>query len=146
MYSKILVAYDRSEAADRALAAAIELVEHDMAKRILVMTVYTPTSDDPGFDVAARMSGNMNEENTADETPLQFLRESLAPQVEGKGDFIDTFVLRGKPHEAIVEAAKDNGCDLIVMGRRGLGGISAVLGSVSKSVLRDSTLPVLLVK
>lgn len=146
MYNKILVAYDRSEAADRALEAAIELVEHDVAKRILVMTVYSPTSDDPGFDVAARMSGNMNEESVAEETPLQFLREALAPKLEGKADFVDTFVLRGKPHEVIVEAAKDNGCDLIVMGRRGLTGISAALGSVSKSVLRDSTLPVLLVK
>lgn len=146
MYNKILVAYDRSEAADRALAAALELVEHDLAKRILVMTVYTPSSDDPGFDVAARMSGNMNEESSANETPLQFLRDALAPQIEGKSDVVDTFVLRGKPQEAIVQAAKDNGCDLIIMGRRGLGGISAVLGSVSKSVLRDSTLPVLLMK
>ena len=146
MYKKILVAYDRSEMADRALASALDLVDHGMAEKILVMTVYSPTNDDPAFEVAGRMAGNMNEETAADETPLQFLRDALAPKIEGRGDVVDTFVMRGKPQEVIVEAAKDNACDLIIMGRRGLGAISAVLGSVSTSVLRNSTLPVLLVK
>jgi len=48
------------------------------------------------------------------------------------------------PHEAILDAASSNGCDLVFMashGRRGLQG--ALLGSVTRKVLQHSTLPVL---
>ena len=146
MYKKILVAYDNSEAAKRALAAAVELVEHDLAEKILVTMSYQPLDADPTFDVAARLAGNMNEEDEAQEAPVQALREELEPLIEGKSAVIDTFVTRAKPQDAIATIAEDNGCDLIVMGRRGLGGISAMLGSVSKAVLANSSLPVLLVR
>lgn len=49
-----------------------------------------------------------------------------------------------RPHEAIVDAAREVGCDLIVMashGRRGLQG--ALLGSVTHKVLRHAKVPVL---
>lgn len=48
------------------------------------------------------------------------------------------------PYEAIIDAAKDAGCDLIFMashGRRGLGGF--LLGSETQKVLTHSTIPVL---
>jgi nucleotide-binding universal stress UspA family protein len=48
------------------------------------------------------------------------------------------------PAAAIVEAAKKNGCDLILMashGRRGLGAL--LLGSETQKVLTHSTVPVL---
>jgi len=49
-----------------------------------------------------------------------------------------------RPHEAILEAARSSGCDLVFMashGRRGLKG--ALLGSVTRKVLEGATLPVL---
>lgn len=49
--------------------------------------------------------------------------------------------------EEIVAAAKDFGADLIVMATHGQGGLLHVLlGSVAESVLRKSTIPVLLVR
>ena len=53
-------------------------------------------------------------------------------------------VTSDQPHEAIIEAARSNGCDLVFMashGRRGLQG--ALLGSVTRKVLQHATLPVL---
>jgi nucleotide-binding universal stress UspA family protein len=53
-------------------------------------------------------------------------------------------VTSDRPHEAILQAAVDAGCDLIFMashGRRGLMG--ALLGSVTRKVLERATLPVL---
>ncbi len=146
MYRKILVAYDGSEHAKRALHAALELVDHKMAEKILITTSYIPDTDDPAFDVAARMSGNLNEDVPNTPAPIEQLRKELAPVIDEYGDVVDTFVTRAKPQEAIVTIATDNACDLIVMGRRGMSGISAMLGSVSKSVLANSSLPVLLVK
>jgi hemerythrin-like domain-containing protein len=53
-------------------------------------------------------------------------------------------VTSDRPHDAILEAARHTGCDLIFMashGRRGLKG--ALLGSVTRKVLEGATLPVL---
>ena len=146
MYKKILVAYDGSDHAKRALDAALELVDHNLAEKILITTSYIPDTDDPAFDVAARMSGNMNEEVPHSPAPIEQLREELQPVIGNYKEVVDTFVTRAKPQEAIVTIATDNACDLIVMGRRGMSGISAMLGSVSKAVLANSSLPVLLVK
>jgi nucleotide-binding universal stress UspA family protein len=51
------------------------------------------------------------------------------------------------PWEAIVQAAKDKRCDLIVMASHGRRGVSAVvLGSETHKVLTHSTVPVLVVR
>lgn len=48
------------------------------------------------------------------------------------------------PYLAIIEAARDQGCDLIGMASHGLGGIRAVLlGSTTQKVLTHSSIPVL---
>lgn len=56
-------------------------------------------------------------------------------------------VASGDPAEAILEAARDTGADLIVMGSRGLGRLGGlVLGSVSAKVAAAAECPVLTVK
>ena len=53
----------------------------------------------------------------------------------------------GDPAEVIVQYAESKGCDQIVMGTRGLGGVKgALLGSVASEVLHLTDRPVLLVK
>jgi nucleotide-binding universal stress UspA family protein len=48
------------------------------------------------------------------------------------------------PHDAIIEAAKQSGCDLIFMASHGRRGLSALLlGSETNKVLAHSTVPVL---
>ena len=54
--------------------------------------------------------------------------------------------LAGSPVEGITNYAMDHRCDLIVMGRRGLGALRGMLGSVSYGVLRSADIPVLTVK
>ena len=53
-------------------------------------------------------------------------------------------VTSDQPYEAILEAAQDKGCDLILMashGRKGLRGV--LLGSETQKVLTHAKLPVL---
>jgi nucleotide-binding universal stress UspA family protein len=48
------------------------------------------------------------------------------------------------PYQAIIEAAKENGCDLIFMASHGRSGIGALLlGSETSKVLAHSNIPVL---
>jgi nucleotide-binding universal stress UspA family protein len=49
-----------------------------------------------------------------------------------------------QPYQAIIHAAKREGCDLIVMASHGRRGVSAIiLGSETVKVLTHSTIPVL---
>jgi nucleotide-binding universal stress UspA family protein len=52
----------------------------------------------------------------------------------------------GHPHHEILEAAKEHGADLLVMGTHGLGGFRKLFfGSVTERVLRSTPVPVLAV-
>lgn len=54
---------------------------------------------------------------------------------------------RGTPYIEIVRFAKENGCDLIIMGSKGLTGFEYLLiGSVAEKVTRKSPIPVLTVR
>jgi len=54
------------------------------------------------------------------------------------------YVEHEHPHQAIIDAANNQHCDLIVMASHGRHGISAILlGSVTVKVLTHSTIPVL---
>ena len=53
-------------------------------------------------------------------------------------------VENGQPHQAIIAAAEDKGCDLIVMSSHGRSGLSMLLiGSVTNKVLTQAKTPVL---
>ena len=53
----------------------------------------------------------------------------------------------GEPAQVIVDYAKKNGCDQILMGTRGMGTLSGlVLGSVATKVIQLSPVPVVLMK
>jgi nucleotide-binding universal stress UspA family protein len=78
------------------------------------------------------------------ETYLTGVRARL---VQSGLDAVDTSVWYGPPAEAIVDAARFRGADLIVMsshGRSGLGRL--VLGSVAETVLRGTRVPILLIR
>ena len=48
-----------------------------------------------------------------------------------------------KPYEAIVDTAKQRGCDLVVMASHGLCGVPAILGSETLKVLTHTSVPIL---
>lgn len=59
----------------------------------------------------------------------------------------ETYVRQGETAEVIVALADELGCDSIVMGTRGMGGLAALaLGSVTRKVLHLATKPVVCVK
>ena len=75
--------------------------------------------------------------------------EKAAEDVENKYSNLRvlTKLMEGKPSPTIVEVAEDGDYHLIVIGSRGLGGISGwVLGSTSGRVVETCTVPVLVVK
>ena len=60
---------------------------------------------------------------------------------------VDAVLLEGRPSEIIIEEAEKRGVNLIMMGSRGLGGITGwILGSTSRRVADQCTKPILIVK
>jgi nucleotide-binding universal stress UspA family protein len=71
----------------------------------------------------------------------------VAVELRAKGIRVDTRVRRGLPAEEIVAAAKEEGADLIAMSTHGRSGLGRLLfGSVAEAVLRQSDVPVFLMR
>lgn len=151
MYSNFLVPFDGSASSFRAVQAAIDMGFTQAPINITVLTVRKMgDSDLTTYDVAARLAGlaassdgraQQDAQSGAGQAAVQEYFDAMPENIDVK-----IVINRGNPSDVICDYARDNEIDCIVMGRRGLGGIRAVLGSVSSAVLRDSDLPVLVVK
>jgi nucleotide-binding universal stress UspA family protein len=84
----------------------------------------------------------------ADETAELKYLEAISAELESGAHVTSTHaVLRGAPAETIVRRARAIGADLIVMTSHGRTGFSrAWLGSVADAVMRESAIPVLIVR
>ena len=138
-YTKILVAVDGSRDAAAALRHAATLAR-DQHARLPVLTAM-PTAPRQTVSPAGAVPVALD----TDRAFARILREavdSLPPDVG-----VESRLVRGRPARRIVEVAEEAGCDLIVMGFHGHGRLHhALIGSVSDSVMRASTLPVLLMR
>ena len=95
----------------------------------------------------------MGTEAFVDNELLKIMREhsnELLDSIINKLDFHDIEVskdiLSGEPYEKIIETAKDENFDLIVMGNRGFSKIKRFfLGSVTQRVISEAPCPVLVI-
>ena len=72
--------------------------------------------------------------------------EALANEVAADGLTTDTFIERGTPGPYLLEMAEKSSADLLVIGTRGLSGLShLVFGSTAETVVRKATCAVLTV-
>ena len=153
MYKKILVAFDGSEASKHALDHAVNLADSFDAELLIlsvVPRVMMPVFPDEGFGAAPITAAqDMGEYQ---DKMKEIYNKSLN---EAKNDINDHFpdmkieikLLEGKPSSTIVNAAEEFDVDLIVIGSRGIGGITGwILGSTSRNVVESCTKPILVVK
>ena len=141
---KILCPIDFSEHSLNALKSALELSTKFEAELHLVNVVspfpVLPASPHPiGFDI-------QNYEEELIENSLESLQK-LAKEYVPDRDVITTEVLRGDASSRIIEYAKSNEIDLVVLATHGTGALKHFLfGSVAEKVLRHSKCPVLTIK
>lgn len=141
---KVLVAFDGSDNARRALQYVIDLVrDNGLALEVhLVNVQHEPVIY--GEYVTASMLDELNESLLA---KSRSLLEEAASQLRTAGITHETHALLGNIAEQVSETVKRLGCDTVVMGTRGLGSFSGlVLGSVANRVVHEVSVPVVLVK
>lgn len=144
MFKRILVPVDGSDNSEKALDYAIDLAKKDKAG-LTVITVVEPRHS-TSHTLPPEIFEPYPEEVKAVYEGI--LRRSLervkekAPELDA-----DTKLAFGSAGNSIIEACREGGYDLIVMGSRGIGGIKGfILGSVSKSVVNEAPVPVLIIK
>ena len=85
-----------------------------------------------------------------DDAAMQEVLQAFSDEVKADDQsFVteDILIRSGEPAEVIVQTAVEKQCDLIVMGTHGLSGIvNALIGSTAKMVVRQSPIPVLVVR
>jgi nucleotide-binding universal stress UspA family protein len=136
-YCTILVALDGSPDARAGLQHAATLA-CDQRARLIVMTVVPP----PRHAVAVGAPTIVTDHESAYARDMRAAIGSLPPTVS-----VESRLVTGRAAKRILEVADDCRCDLIVMGFHGHGRLhTALMGSVSATVLRESDRPVLLVR
>ena len=146
MIKRILVAYDGSEHAERALKLAIDLAQQYAAEMQLLTVV--PPLFLPTQSMALATSKLVDEANKQLENVFFDTLQKAEKKVKQEKPKLKVSVKfeHGRPEEKIVETAKSENFDIIVMGSRGLGRADYPLGSVSIKVADCAGCPVLIVK
>lgn len=141
MFRNILVAVDGSSHSDRALTEAIDLATAGNGRLTILTAISKPSSwATTPLAMAATQTLAQDLEDEA--------KDALCAAVDRvPADIPVTKILTEKPiRHALLERIKCGHHDLIVMGSRGRGAVSAsLLGSVSHYVLNHSPIPVLVV-
>jgi nucleotide-binding universal stress UspA family protein len=145
MFSHILVPVDGSKNAQAALDRAVELAGLTGAE-LSVLTIYRHHS---------MLEASFSMVRAADPGPIDDTQREYASEVaetakrrarEAGAAKVRAFVRNGPVARGIVAFAREHGCDLIVMGGRGMGSIEGyLLGSVSHKVTGMADCPVMVV-
>lgn len=158
VYKKILVPYDISKPADKALEHAQRLAKASPNETdVIVLHIIPEIPIYPVVEHAIR--SRKDSKLSAFQEHAQYVYSVMKNEVirildEKKLEYeqrglkeFKTEAVQGRPVDRILEYAENNEIELIIMGGTGLSGVAklAALGSVSRGVLERSKCPVMIV-
>ncbi|MCK6432127.1 MAG: universal stress protein [Burkholderiaceae bacterium] len=144
MYKRILVPTDGSEITAKAIQTAVALAKSTGA----TLTTLSVKEPFPYSAISEMQPVPPQEFYDAQERIAAARVKAVVDSAKDSGLNCDGYTVEAlHPWEAILDHAKQQGCDLIVMASHGRRGMSALLlGSETSRVLTHSPLPVLVVK
>lgn len=138
---RIMIAVDGSEPSLDAVRHGVKLVRQGLHASLVLAHVQQEASlfelatQDPDLIARASVAAGRH------------LMEPAVALVEAAGVSYETEVGLGEPAPTLVDMAERNGCDMIIIGALGQGGVRrALIGSVSREIARLSNVPVTIVK
>ena len=153
----IVVAFDGSSHAKAAVKKAVEISQLEENSKITIILISSNHNaqlaeslnmsgfDPEQFQLSTEDIVAIHDKAIAEETDK--LDRAVSSLVAPVRDKVSLQIVPGNnPSVQFVETARKLGADVIVMGSRGLGAVRGMLGSVSFAVLRESEIPVLVVK
>ena len=141
MFRRILVATDFAPSAEAAWSSARELARVH-GSELLLVHVYVELP--PYAEVGAAEVQRIYEEQRR---WVQDELDRLAADARAAGLTARALLKVGPPADTITETARDEACDLIVVGTQGRSALDRLLiGSVAERVVRHAACPVLVIK
>jgi len=144
---RILIATDGSDHAEKVLDKGLILAEA-LGAQVMIVTVVGEYIFSPRISVQFS-DDNWKQINQHLKEEAEQLVANAAKPFRGKGISVETKVVMGHkaPADAICEVASEGNFDLIVVGSRGLRGVTEMfLGSVSNKVAHLGCTSVMIVK
>ncbi|MCK5181054.1 MAG: universal stress protein [Dehalococcoidia bacterium] len=150
MFKKILVCLDGSELAEQILPYAVAEALCFQGKLILFQVIHEPVAFSPGIPGAGaapvQTDAMLRQAKKALDEAREYLEKIAAP-LHKKGIKVDAVSILGRAGEAILSYADSNNVNLIAIATHGRRGLErGVFGSVADYVLRESGLPMLVVR
>jgi nucleotide-binding universal stress UspA family protein len=144
MFKRILVPTDGSELTHKAVATAIGVAK-SMGATLYALSVKEPF---PYSAISEMQPVPPQEFFDAQERIASERVNAVRQACEASGQACAAHTVEAvHPWEAIIEHAKINACDLIVMSSHGRRGVTALLlGSETQKVLTHTSIPVLVVR
>ena len=146
MYKNILIATDGSELAAKAMQQGLQLAKALKAQATAVAVTESWNAMEIARQVESRVENPVERyEKGAAEWAAKVLAGAQTT-ANSLGTPLKTVHIKdSEPAEGILEAAKSNGCDLIVMASHGRRGVAKLLlGSQAVKVLTHGKVPVLI--
>ncbi|OXM83070.1 universal stress protein [Paenibacillus rigui] len=141
LYSKILVAYDGSETSERALDSALKLAKLNHYSKVDIIHIFNLPAYFVGTGVFIPPAA-VEDNSHYTEQLIEKIKEVVADLSN-----IHIEVRNGAITKEILGYAEEIGAELLIVGSRGLSGISEfVLGSVSHNLVQHAKIPVLVIK
>ncbi|AAK42052.1 universal stress protein [Saccharolobus solfataricus] len=142
VFKNIVVAYDGSQNAKRALDVAIDLAKRYEAKLTIIEVIDTSVLAGMGLGpIPGEVINEMYNKAKRD------VEEAKEKAVNSGVKNVEAVNIEGDPAAAIMDYAGKTGADLIVTGSRGLSTVKRIfLGSVSSRIVHEAKIPVLVVK
>ena len=146
MFSSVLVGTDGSTTAAAAVGEAIVLASK-LGARLTIVSAYEPISElrlrEERQSAPADAQWMVNQR----EDVLAVLEKARELADAGGVAAIETFARQGDAADAILDIAEEQGCDLIVVGNRGMTGAKRfLLGSVPNKISHHAPCSVLIVR
>lgn len=143
MYKHILIPTDGSPTAQKAVDAGFEFAGETNA-RVTLFTAMPEYEVPTEAEMMSRRAISLEEHEVRSRLKARALLDAAAARA-GKGiQVASDFAYSNRPYEAIIEAAKRNGCDVIFIGSHGRKGLQELWhGSQAHEVLTRSDIPTL---
>jgi nucleotide-binding universal stress UspA family protein len=147
MYKKILAGLDGSKHGIEATRAAVDLAKTFDAE-LHLLTITRPYKVSPKLRQFLEAENLLGEPKyVMDDMTNSIVSEAKCIASKAGLENVKAVVREGKPARALLDYAKANGIDLIVVGSRGVGELdAALLGSVSQKVSMLSACTVMIVR
>jgi nucleotide-binding universal stress UspA family protein len=147
LYENILVPYDGSKYSQKAIKMALEMAKAFDSSLHIVNVIDVSSVAPPGQIRSKETKKSLGEIKNTVKNSVESYLQKMQKEYGDTGVIVKGFVLEGDVTGKLLRFIDDKNINLVIIGSRGLSGISKImsLGSVSRKISELAKCPVVIV-